>query len=223
MTLLNQGLKIALYSAPLALVLAGCSSGDDTGKTDTSADNGGGDTDTDTDADSDTDSDTDADTGVAQLFFSGMIQTNNGNLTGGTYGLRLLKVGSLPTVDSACDIMGPVSKGADVPACDNCDWAFSFDVTGTTGVGSECDDFGVYDGMMDGSTGGWGWSDHYAYQYGSYTLDLTQNVWYYFTTYGQWYSLAFNYNGNPYGGYNYGDATDAEWNVGIAYYYYFYL
>ena len=237
MTLLDRGLKAALFAGPMALFLAGCPGGSDTGKTDDSSDNGSGDNGSGDNGSGDNgsgdngsgdngsgdngsgDNGSGNETGIVQMWIVGNVQTSGGSFSSGAVGVSMYDISYYPDLHSVCDVIGPAAEGAALPACEVCDWSFDLVVSGSTASGSDCSDFGVKDGWMDGYEGGFGWADTYDFEYGGTVYSLTDTVFYYFSSYGQWYFVGYNYG--PYG-YNSGDASDATFNLALNAYYYFY-
>ena len=204
------------------VALTGCPSGDDTGKDpDDSADtsDSGDSGDSTNDSEDTRETAPEDETSMAQMWIVGNVQTSGGALTSAAVGVSMYDISYYPDLHSVCDIIGPAAEGAALPACEVCDWSFDLVVSGSTASGSDCSDFGVKDGWMDGYEGGFGWADTYDFEYGGTVYSLTDTVFYYFSSYGQWYFVGYNYG--PYG-YNSGDASDATFNLALNAYYYFY-
>lgn len=219
---------MSFFSRPLGVaglalvVLAGCPEPEDTGDLpqDTGADgDNGGD-----DGSGNGGDDGGRETGIAQIFLTGTFTTADGAFTGGTYGISLMNYELLPDeLDSRCSVIGAWREGPiTLPPCEGCDWSFYLQVDDSVATGPDCDDFGLRDGFMDDSAGGFGWTDEYLYEYGGYTYTYSQMVWYYFDApYNYWAVVGRNIDGYP--GYNTGDATAGGFFVPLSTrYYYFY-
>lgn len=143
-----------------------------------------------------------------------------------------------------CDIAADfTSIGAGAPGCPDCAWSFAVQVTGGGTTGDYCDAFtrptlfdsyGYYDFYFSTWVDGFGWTESFTYEYGSYVYDLEDVVWahvegtrpYDGMRYSGWYLYGYNFAGTKTG--VEGDRYEAEFlryaagNNGQRLYYYFY-
>ena len=163
-------------------------------------DTGTRDTDTDDDDDEETDPDDTgwADTGYGTLYSIGGFTMDGEALSSAYFGYTLW---GIPQGRSVCDLYGFMSYAGEAhDGCPECKWTFAMDaVEDSVATGSDCDDFGWYDGVIDGwGDGEWGFTDHYDFDYNGniYPLDDVVFSFYAGGDYYGWYLAAFNYGGN---------------------------
>lgn len=159
-------------------------------------------------------------TGGPKMWIVGHVTTSEGALVSAELGIAMYDLGYLPELRSVCSVVGPATETAALlPDCAACDWAFDLVVSDSVATGAHCGAFGLTDGWMDGYGGGFGWADLYEFEYAGVVYPLTDTVFYYLPSYGQWALVGYNYADY---GYNEGDAADGTFNLPLNRDYYFY-
>lgn len=166
------------------------------------------------------DSDLYGGTGGPRMWMVGHVTTSQGELVSAELGISMYDLDYLPALYSVCSVVGPATETASLlPDCAACDWAFDLVVSDSVATGEHCGWWGLTDGWMDGYGGGFGWADLYEFEYAGVVYPLTDTVFYYFPSYGQWAFVGYNYAQY---GYNEGDAADTTFNIPLDRDYYFY-
>lgn len=139
--------------------------------------------------------------------------------------------------DYVCDISADfVSTGPGAPGCPECSWSFTTRMVGGGTTGELCSAFleptvfdqaSYTDLYSTRYVDGFGWTESFVYDYGSYVYDLEDVVWAHLDgeSANGWFLYGYNFAGSTTG--VVGDRYDAEFqryaaNNGQLVYYYFY-
>ncbi len=143
--------------------------------------------------------DREAETGIGQFYFLAEFEMD-GTSPDFTFASASFGYGmySIALDDWACQLTGPLGNAGDAAAgCPDCEWSFeATGVTGSTGVGDLCEDFGLTDGGADDAGAySWGFAEKYYYDYAGTPLQFDNSVMLYIDSESGWFPFAFNYGG----------------------------
>lgn len=137
------------------------------------------------------------DTGVAIMVFAmgGEVDPEEGWM-GGYFGNFWY---GLKEADDVCDVIGDLATTGEDPEteCPDCTWVYNLTVSGTEVDGDKCEDLAYFsglesfDGLWDGTTYSFGWTDSYYYANVYYQYLFTDVVLVGYNS--AWYAFAYNY------------------------------